>query len=67
LAEVLSGATLVNAEAADYGIAGAQLDRLPDHPITLVDAVVAALSARLQMPVWTFDRHFATMRTKLWR
>lgn len=67
LDEMLDGALLLNPEAADYSQAAAQLTRFPDHPITLVDAVTAALSRRLEIPVWTFDRHFATMRTKLWR
>jgi len=67
LAEMLEGAVLLNPEAADYMIAAAQLDRFPDQPITLVDAVTAVMANRLGMPVWTFDRHFATIRVKLWR
>ncbi len=38
-----------------------------DHPITLVDALLARLTRRLEVPVWTFDRHFITMRTRVWR
>ena len=64
---MLDGALLLNPEAADYSFAAAQLARFPDHPIPLVDAVTAALSRRLEIPVWTFDRHFATMRTRVWR
>ena len=67
LAEMLDGALLLNPEAADYSLAATQLTRFPDHPLTLVDAVTAVVSRRLEIPVWTFDRHFATMRTKLWR
>ena len=67
IAEMLEGAVLLNPEPADYMIAAAQLDRFPDHPITLVDAVTAVMSGRLGMPVWSFDRHFATMRVKLRR
>ena len=67
LAEMLAGAALVKAEPTDFAIAAAQLDRFSDHPITLTDAVVAALSVRLQTSVWSFDRHFITMRVKLWR
>ena len=67
LGEMLDGALLLNPEAADYSQAATQLIRFPDHPITLIDAVTAAVSRRLEIPVWTFDRHFATMRTKLWR
>jgi uncharacterized protein len=67
LGEMLDGALLLNPEAADYTQAATQLTRFPDHPITLVDAVTAAVSRKLEIPVWTFDRHFITMRTKLWR
>jgi predicted nucleic acid-binding protein len=66
LDEMLDGALLLNPEAADYSQAAAQLTRFPDHAITLVDAVTGALSRRFDIPVWTFDRHFATMRHKLW-
>jgi predicted nucleic acid-binding protein len=67
LAQILDGALLLNPEPADYSFAAAQLERFPDHPITLVDAVTATLSRRLGVAVWTFDRHFVTMRVKLWR
>jgi predicted nucleic acid-binding protein len=67
LTEMLDGAVLLNPEPADYSFAAGQLARFPDHPITLVDAVTAALSRRLEIPVWTFDRHFATMRAGIWK
>jgi predicted nucleic acid-binding protein len=67
LAEMFEGALLLNPEAADYTMAAARLDRLPGQPITLVDAVTAVMASRLGMLVWSFDRHFATMRVKLWQ
>jgi len=67
LSEVLAGSILLSAEHSDFVFAAAQLDSFLDHPITLVDSVLAAMSARLQTTVWTFDRHFTIMRTKLWR
>jgi predicted nucleic acid-binding protein len=67
LAQILDGALLLNPEPSDYSFAAAQLERFPDHPITLVDAVTATMSRRLGVAVWTFDRHFVTMRVKLWR
>jgi predicted nucleic acid-binding protein len=66
LGEVLEGAVLINPEPADYALAAEQLDRFEDQPITLVDAVTAVISRRLQIPVWTYDAHFATLRSKLW-
>jgi len=67
LAQMLDGALLLSPEPADYSFAAAQLDRFRDHSITLVDAVTATVSRRLEAPVWSFDRHFVTMRVKLWR
>jgi uncharacterized protein len=67
LGEMLDGAVLVNPEPADYNAAMARLDRFADQPITLVDALTAVIGSRLRVPLWAFDRHFATMRAKLWR
>ncbi len=67
LAEVLDGTVLLSPEPGDYLLAAAELEQFPDHLITLVDAVTAALSRRLQVPVWAFDRHFTTMRASIWR
>lgn len=67
LTEILDGAVLVNPDPADYSFAAGHLELYKDHPITLVDAVTVALSRRLEIAVWTFDRHFVTMRCKIWR
>ena len=66
LSELLSSSALVHPEPAEFLLAAAQLRKFPDHPVTLVDAVTAVMSRRLDVPVWSFDRHFTTMRTKLW-
>jgi len=67
LAELLDGSVMLNPEPADYLLAASLLDRFPDQRITLTDAVTAILSRRLRLPVWTFDRHFATLGSKQWR
>ena len=67
LGEMLEGSVLMNPDPSDYALAVEQLNRFHDHPITLVDAVTAAISRRLQAAVWTYDAHFGTMRSKLWR
>jgi predicted nucleic acid-binding protein len=67
LAEILQGAVLVNPDAGDYMLGAELLERFPDQPITLVDAVTATISVRMEIPVWTFDRHFTTMRSPVWR
>lgn len=67
LTELLDGAALLNPEPSDYQWAAGQIERFADQPITLVDAVTVAVSLRLGVPVWSFDRHLALMRAKPWR
>lgn len=67
LSEIFDTAVLLNPDPADYSFAAAQLARYKDHPITLVDAVTAAVCRRFEIAVWTFDRHFVTLRCKIWR
>ena len=64
---MLSGSVPGNPEANDYLDASVGLRKYSDHPITLVDALIARMTRRLEAPVWTFDRHFVTMRTSVWR
>jgi predicted nucleic acid-binding protein len=67
LSEMFEGAVLLSPIPADYLLAAKQLEKFFDHPITLVDAVTAAMSRRLELSVWSFDRHFATMRSAVWK
>ena len=67
LSEMLSGTLPVNPETNDYLDATVGLRKYSDHPITLVDALLARITRRLEAPVWTFDRHFVTMRTSVWK
>ena len=67
LREMLSGSVPVNPDTNDYLDATVGLRKYSDHPITLVDALLARLTRRLEAPVWTFDRHFVTMRTNVWK
>ncbi len=66
LSEVLQGVVLMNPDAADYQAALRKIQEYPDQPITLFDAVTAALSERLKLRVWTFDRHFDLMSSNRW-
>ena len=67
LGEVLDGASVVIPQPHDYGAALHILQRIEDQPITLTDAVVAAMSRRLDLPVWTYDHHFDVMQVEVWR
>jgi predicted nucleic acid-binding protein len=63
----MTGAALVNPSAEDYRLAVARVRSFQDQPITLFDALVATLSSRLGLEVWTYDHHFDVMRVSIWR
>ena len=63
----MGSATLVNPSPEDYRQAIVRVQAMPDQPITLFDAVAAALAVRLGLEVWTYDHHFDLMRAKVWR
>lgn len=63
----MAGAGLVNPSAEDYRHAVVRVQSLRDQSITLFDALVATLSERLGLKVWTYDHHFDVMRIAVWR
>jgi predicted nucleic acid-binding protein len=63
----IAAASLINPSPEDYRLATAKLRGLADQPITLFDAVAAAVATRLQLEVWTYDHHFDVMRVPVWR
>ena len=65
--EAVDGSAMVNPEPADYIQASGLILAYGDQPITLFDAVTAAVGERLSLAVWTYDRHFDLMRSKCWR
>ena len=65
--EITEGSMLINPDAGDYIGGCAILTRFADQPLTLFDAVAAALSVRIHARVWTYDRHFDFMRVKRWK
>ncbi len=66
LREMIRNSRFVNPTPEDYQRAVERTRRYPDQTITLFDAV-AALSDRLDLPVWTYDHHFDIMGTEVWR
>lgn len=66
-AELTDQAGLVNPAPEDYRTAWERLGRYADQPLSLFDTVLAVLSERLQLPVWTFDHHFDLLRVQVWR
>ena len=63
----MNDGTLVNPLPEDYRRAAAQLEAFSDQPITLFDATVGVVAARLGLEVWTYDHHFDVMRVPVWR
>lgn len=59
--------SLLNPQPEDYGEAFARLRALPGQRITLVDATIAALAARMGVQVWTYDHHFDVLQSRVWR
>jgi len=67
LAELQTGALLLNPTSEDYRDAMNRAIAFHDQPITLFDAAVAVIAARIGVEVWTYDHHFEVMRTNIWR
>jgi predicted nucleic acid-binding protein len=67
LQEAVDGSAMINPEPGDYVRASGLIMAYADQPITMFDAVAAAVVERLSLAVWTYDRHFDLMRSKCWR
>lgn len=67
LENVLAGAALVNPTESDYHEATHRVQAFADQPISLFDATLAVLAARMDIAVWTYDHHFDVMRVEVWR
>jgi predicted nucleic acid-binding protein len=67
LEETRAGAGMITPTARDYEAAIRRVQSQPEKTVTLFDALLAALSEHLRVPVWTYDRHFELMRVSVWR
>jgi predicted nucleic acid-binding protein len=67
LGELTEGLGLLNPSREDYLEAAARLRRYQDQDISLFDGILAVLSGRLGLQVWTFDYHFDVMGVSVWR
>jgi predicted nucleic acid-binding protein len=63
----MAAATLLNPSSEDFSQGMTTVRALRDQPITLIDATLAAVAARMKMSVWTYDHHFDAMRIPVWR
>jgi predicted nucleic acid-binding protein len=66
LEQVMDGTMLINPEPGDYVKAATLILNFEDQSITLFDGVVAIISERLQVAVWTYDRHFDVLGSRRW-
>ena len=66
LSQILSS-VFISPTTEDYRRATTQVLALNGQSVTLVDATVAAIAARLGLQVWTYDYHFDVMRAPVWR
>lgn len=57
----------LNPTESDYLAAFERVQVYSDQSITLFDALLAILSERLELPVWSYDHHFDVMRASVWR
>jgi predicted nucleic acid-binding protein len=68
LVQVVGTGLLENATTEDYQEACGTILSYSDQDISLFDAVIARMSARLERaPVWTYDYHFDAMQANVWR
>jgi predicted nucleic acid-binding protein len=67
LQEILDGSAMINPEPADYIQGSNLIMAYTDQPLTMFDAVTAAVGERLSLAVWTYDHHFNLMGSKRWQ
>ena len=67
LSELMAGSALINPTPEDYREAAAKLKNYTDQSITLFDATLAVLAARIGIEIWTYDHHFDVISAPVWR
>lgn len=66
LPEVRESFAFVNPAARHYDAAAELGHRFEDQAISLYDLTLAILADQLKLPVWSYDRHFSTLRVPTW-
>jgi len=67
LRQMRGGAGLINPTPLDYEEAFRVATQFADQQLSLFDTVLAVLSKRLGLPVWTFDHHLELVGAVAWR
>ena len=66
LEDMSHGSGFLNSDGEDYLQAVRRAQAYDDQPLTLVDCVMAVLSERLGVPIWSYDHHFDILRVSRW-
>lgn len=65
--DTLTGAaTFIVPTEEDFAAAMTHVQSYRDQPLTLFDALLAAVSIRLALPVWAYNAHFDILRVARW-
>lgn len=67
LGQMTESVALINPSSEEYQQAPERIRRFSDQPITLFDTLIAVMSERRGLPIWTFDHHFDIMGANVWR
>lgn len=67
LTEVDASSVLMNPLPEDYQSTFNLVAAYPDQRISLFDGLLAAVSRRLDLAVWTFDHQFDVVDANVWR
>jgi len=66
LEDVTEGTHVLEIEPSDYVHAFNTVKRFTDQDITLFDALLATVSVRSRLNVWTYDHHFDILGATRW-
>ena len=61
------GASLIAPKPEDFEEAIEKTKRFPDQTLSYFDSLLAVLSERLELHIWTFDIDFDVMGARVWR
>jgi predicted nucleic acid-binding protein len=67
LDEVAGAAMLILPMSDDYASALHRVRAYADQRLTLTDLVLATMSLRLGIPIWTYGHHFDLLQSTIWR
>lgn len=67
LEKTLQEVGVLSPSGRDYQDAVQRVAVYSDQTLSLYDGLLAVMSERLELPIWTFDTDFDTMQADVWR